>query len=53
MFLLTALFFASLYIFGLPLSKAFLSDDFTSIATLKEENDFRGIKLYALNYVAP
>lgn len=52
-FLLTVLFFASLYIFGLPLSKAFISDDFTSIATLKEENDLRAIKVYALNYVAP
>ncbi|WP_044399548.1 glycosyltransferase family 39 protein [Lacinutrix sp. Hel_I_90] len=52
-FLLTILFFASLYIFGLPLSKAFRSEEFTSIAQLKKENDLRGLKLYALNYVAP
>lgn len=52
-FLLTVLFFASLYIFGLPLSKAFRSDEFTPIAQLKKENDLRDIKLYALNYVAP
>ena len=52
-FLLTVAFFASVFIFGLPLSKAFRSDNFKPISNLKEHNEQRDLKLYALNYVAP
>ena len=52
-FFLTVAFFASVFIFGLPLSKAFRSDNFKPITKLKDENEQRNIKLYALNYLAP
>lgn len=52
-FFLTLIFFASIFIFGLPLSKAFRSDDFKSISKLKEETERRQLKLYAFNYIAP
>lgn len=52
-FLLTVAFFISVFIFGLPLSKTFISDGFKPISALKEENEQRNIKLYAFNYIAP
>ncbi|AUC82110.1 glycosyltransferase family 39 protein [Lacinutrix sp. Bg11-31] len=52
-FLLTVLFFASVFIFVLPLSKAFKNENFSSLSSLNEENQQRSIKLYAINYIAP
>ena len=52
-FLLTVLFFASVFIFVLPLSEAFKNETFKSLSNLNEENLQRDIKLYAINYIAP
>ncbi|TYB80191.1 phospholipid carrier-dependent glycosyltransferase [Bizionia saleffrena] len=52
-FLLTVLFFAAVFAVGLPLMQLFKNDDFNSIATLKNDNDTRGIPLYSFKYVAP
>lgn len=52
-FLLSVFFFASVFIFGLPLSTLFRSSNYNPLSTLKSENELRGIKLYAYNYIAP
>jgi len=52
-FLLTVVFFASIFMFVLPLSKAFKNEEFKSLSTLKIENKKRGINIYAFNYIAP
>ncbi|MBQ0767755.1 MAG: glycosyltransferase family 39 protein [Bizionia sp.] len=52
-FLLTVLFFTSVFAVGLPLMELFKSDTFRSIASLKEDNEKRGITLYSFKYVAP
>ncbi len=52
-FLSTVFFFASVFVFGLPLSDALKSEDYKSLSSLKEENELRGLKLYAFNYIAP
>ena len=52
-FLLTVLFFASIFVLALPLSNAFENEDYSSISNLNEENQQRNINLYAVNYIAP
>lgn len=52
-FLLTVFFFASVFVFGLPLIEALKSDAYKPISDLRAENEMRGIKLYAYNYIAP
>jgi len=52
-FLLSVLFFSAVFIVGLPLIGLFKNDNFRSVASLKSDNDKRGITLHALNYVAP
>ena len=52
-FLSTVFFFAFVFIFGLPLAKTLKSEGYKSISSLKEENELRGLKLYAFNYIAP
>ncbi len=52
-FLLSALFFGALFLFGLPLFKTFTSDNFKPISKLLEINKQQNIKVYAFNYVSP
>lgn len=52
-FLLTVVFFASVFVFVLPLSEAFKNENFKSFSNLNEENQKRDLKLYAINYIAP
>ena len=52
-FLLTVLFFASVFVFVLPLSEAFKNETYNGLSNLNEENQQRDIRLYAINYIAP
>ena len=49
-FLLTTAFFAALFLFGLPLTKSFTSDNFKPISGLSKENNN---SLYIINKIAP
>ncbi|WP_452224218.1 ArnT family glycosyltransferase [Lacinutrix chionoecetis] len=52
-FFLTVFFFASVFVFVLPLSEAFKNEEYRNLSHLNEENNKRNLKLYALNYIAP
>lgn len=52
-FFLTVAFFISVFLFGLPVYKAFKSDNFKPINTLAKYNGHKKLKIYGLNYVAP
>jgi 4-amino-4-deoxy-L-arabinose transferase-like glycosyltransferase len=52
-FKLTILFFASVILTVLPLSKGFTSDTYNPISNLKTEAESEGIIVYGTNYISP
>lgn len=52
-FLLTTVFFAAIFLFGLPLTKSFTSDNFKPISELLKETKTNNTKLYIINNIAP
>jgi len=52
-FILTILFFASLLILALPLSKSLITSNYKSIVNLNEETSKQNIKVYGFNYISP
>jgi 4-amino-4-deoxy-L-arabinose transferase-like glycosyltransferase len=52
-FILTVLFFGSILLTVLPLSKAFIDKNYKPITQLKAEADNEQLKVYGFNYVSP
>ena len=48
-FLLTIIFYATLLLLGIPLSKAFISDNYKSISSLKTELFDQNLNIYGIN----
>ena len=52
-FIYTVLFFASVLLTALPLSKALTSSNYKPISSLQEEASSKQLKVYGFNYVSP
>ena len=52
-FLLTVFFFASVLLTALPLSNAFIDNNFKPITQLKTQADNEQLKVYGFNYISP
>ncbi|MBN2868808.1 MAG: glycosyltransferase family 39 protein [Flavobacteriaceae bacterium] len=52
-FLLTVVFFASIFLFGLPVFKTFTSDNYKPVSRLLKKNETEAIKTYSLEGATP
>lgn len=52
-FLLTVVFFASLFVFGLPVFKTFTSKNYKPVSRLLKQNEINAIKTYSLGEATP